>query len=640
MTRRAPDRLRAGRFEVAWGRALLRAFAFSLLSFALAGCASLPFFGDKDDDSGEEREPLVAQYDIEVEAPDPLKTLLLDYLDVSRFQKAPRSEAVTSTELDRLAAQVPAQAKTLLETEGYFSAEVTIARSDPPGALPLLKIVVVPGPRVAVTRVAIDATAPLAPHPPSREEPWSDRLDHARQVWPLKPGQPFRQPAWTSAKTATLAAVRADGYPTATWKETHALVDATANTAALELTLEPGPLYRLGEIRVQGINRFDESAVRRLATFFPGTQHSDRLLLDYQDRLLKLGLFEGASVELDTTGPPEAAPVVVKVKELTQHQANFGVGYSANTGPRASVEHFDRKVFGLLWVSHSTLIFGPDHKLLGIELTSYPREDMWRNLFAANIEQLRAADEERNSSTARVGRSFDSSRFERLFYAEITQARVDNAALTDKAVAMSLNYHWLRRDIDSVLQLTVGSTLALQGGVGYGSGREQLAGRPDEETSRGPFVRAYTRYNHYRPFGGWFASARVEAGEVFAHNRIAVPDTLLFRAGGDNSVRGYGYRTLGPRINGVVVGGRVMTTGSVELEHRITERLPSLFGAVFADLGSAADRWNELRPALGVGVGAHYRSPVGPLKLDVAYGVKEQRWRLHLSVGVTFAATQ
>src|SRR6185369_15827661 len=318
MTRRAPDRLRAGRFEVAWGATLLRALVGSLVALALGGCAMLPFFGDKKDDA-EKAEPLVEQYDIEVDAPAPLKTLLLEYLDVSRFQKAPRSEAVTSSELDRLAAVVPAQAKTLLETEGYFSADVTIARSDPPGALPLLKITVVPGPRVEVARVAIDATAPLAPHQPSREEPWGDRLDHIRSVWPLKPGQPFRQPAWSAAKTSTLAAMRADAYPTATWKETHALVDATANTAALDLTLEPGPLYHLGEIRVQGISRFDETAVRRLATFFPGAQHSERLLLDYQDRLLKLGLFEGASVEVDTSGSPDAAPVIVKVKELTQH---------------------------------------------------------------------------------------------------------------------------------------------------------------------------------------------------------------------------------------------------------------------------------------------------------------------------------
>nr|HET7858904.1 BamA/TamA family outer membrane protein [Caldimonas sp.] len=617
----------------------MRAFACSLLAAALAGCSSLPFFGDKDDE-GEKAEPLVAQYDVEVDAPAPLKTLLLEYLDVSRFRNAPRSEAVTSGELDRLAAGVPAQAKTLLETEGYFSAEVTIARSDPTGALPLLKIVVVPGPRVAVARVTIDSTAPLAPHPRSREEPWDDRLERARALWPLKPGQPFRQPAWSSAKTSTLAAVRGDAYPTATWKQTHALVDATANTAALDLTLEPGPLYHLGEIRVQGISRFDETAVRRLATFFPGAQYSERLLLDYQDRLLKLGLFEGASVELDTSGSPEAAPVVVKVKELTQHQANFGVGYSANTGPRTSVEHYDRKVFGLPWVSHSTLIYGPDQKLLGIELTSYPLENGWRNLFAANIEQLRAADEERNSSTARVGRSFDSNRYERLFYAEITQARVDNAALTDKSVAGSLNYHWLQRDVDSILQPTVGSALSLQGGVGYGSGREKRTDRPEEDHSNGPFLRAYTRYNYYRPFGGWYANARVEAGQVFVHSRIAVPDTVLFRAGGDNSVRGYGYRTLGPRVNGVVVGGRVETTASVEVEHALTARLPSLFGALFVDAGNAADQWNDLRPVVGVGAGLHYRSPVGPLRLDVAYGVNEQRWRLHLSVGVTFAATQ
>ena len=127
---------------------------------------------------------------------------------------------------------------------------------------------------------------------------------------------------------------------------------------------------------------------------------------------------------------------------------------------------------------------------------------------------------------------------------------------------------------------------------------------------------------------------------MFVHSRIAVPDTVLFRAGGDNSVRGYGYRTLGPRVNGVVVGGRVETTASVEVEHALTARLPSLFGALFVDAGNAADQWNDLRPVVGVGAGLHYRSPVGPLRLDVAYGVNEQRWRLHLSVGVTFAATQ
>jgi translocation and assembly module TamA len=458
-----------------------------------------------------------------------------------------------------------------------------------------------------------------------------------RKTWPLRPGQPFRQPAWTAAKTASLAALRADGYPTASWRSTHARIDATANTAALSLEVEGGPLFRMGEIRVEGVHRFDESAVRRLATFFPGTVYDERLLLDYQERLLKVGLFEGASVELDPTGPPDAAPVIVRVKELTQHQATFGVGYSADTGPRVSVEHFDRKLFGLPWISHTTVTFGPSQKLLGLELTSYPLENMWRNLFAANAEQLRAADETRNSLTARVGRSLDTNRFERLFYAELTQARVDSAPLTNASAAASVNYNWLRRDIDSIVQPTVGTTLALQGGVGWGSGRQQRSDRPGVvERSNRPFVRTYTRFTWYRPFGGWYLNTRVEGGEVFVRNPIGVPDTILFRAGGDGSVRGYGYRTLGPTVNGAVVGGRVLLTGSVEVEHSLTPRLPQLLGALFVDAGNAADRWSELHPVLGVGAGLHYRSPVGPLRLDVAYGRDDRRFRLHLSVGVRF----
>ena len=619
--------------------ALRRALCWSILSLSLGGCASLPFFGDKTKEApeGAETEPTVAQYELEVKAPGPLRTLLLEYLDISRFQNAPRSEAVTPTELVRLAAAAPAQAKSLLETEGYFNAEVTIVRSEGASGMPRLTLTVVPGPRVVVERVDIDAASPLAPRTATREEPWTDRLEHMRRTWALRPGAPFRQPAWTSAKTASLAALRADGYPTASWSSTHARIDATDDTAALSLEVEGGPLYRLGEIRIEGVNRFDESAVRRLATFFPGTVYDEKLLLDYQDRLLKVGLYEGASVELDTTGPPEAAPVIVRVKELTQHQATFGVGYSANTGPRVSVEHWDRKLFGLPWISHATVALGPNQKLLGAEFTSYPLENMWRNLLAANLEQLRAADETRNSTTARVGRSLDTNRFERLVYAELTQSRVDSAQLTNASAALSMNYHWLRRDLDSILQPTSGTALALQGAVGWGSGRERRSDRPDQERSNGPFVRAYTQFNWYRPFGGWYLNTRVEGGEVFTHDRIAVPDTILFRAGGDASVRGYGYRTLGPTINGAVVGGRVLLTGSVEVEHSLTQRLPQLLGAVFVDAGNAADRWSDLHPVLGVGVGLHYRSPVGPLRLDLAYGRDDRRFRLHLSVGVQFS---
>ena len=635
-----------------WRAALHRALWIPVCAALLGGCSSLPFFSKKDADAATKKapEPEVAIYAFDVDAPKPLRTMLLTYLDVARFQKAPKSEAIAGVELERLAAAAPAQARALLETEGYFDADVkivltpaataataaTAAAATGATALPRISMTVVPGPQVIVESVHIASTTPLATRDATREQPFADRLDELRKHWSLKVGAPFRQPAWDAAKNGALGELRADGYPTASWQSTHAAIDATSNTAALDVTIESGPLYRLGAITVEGVNRYDVDAVKRLATFFRGEAYSEKTLLDYQDRLAKVGLFEGASVELDATGSPDGAPVIVKVKELSRQQATFGVGYSANTGPRVSIEHYDRKVFGEPWIAHSTLSYGPDLKSLGTEFTSYPHENMWRDLFAANIEQLDAADEIRDSWSTRIGRSQDTTRFERLFYLEAVHAKVSSAPLVDDAEAFSGNYNWLRRDLDSILSPTEGTALSLQGGVGFGHGTETRSDLATELQSRGPFFRAYTNFRYYRPIGSWYANARLEAGEVFVHDRIGVPDTILFRAGGDNSVRGYGYRTLGPTVNGAIVAGRVLATGSVEMEHELTDRVPALLGALFIDAGNAADRWSNFHPDYGYGVGLHYRSPVGPLRLDLAYGQEVHQFRVHVSVGVTF----
>ncbi|HEX2539957.1 MAG TPA: BamA/TamA family outer membrane protein [Caldimonas sp.] len=615
-----------------------RALWCLLLTALMTGCTSLPFLNGKEEPEATQAaaEPEVPLYDFDVQAPEPLRTLLLDYLDLSRFRSAPSTERITGAELDRLAAAAPAQARSLLETEGYFDAEVKIEQARTADGLARLTLSVVPGPRVVVKSVAIDSAGPLAPRKPTREEPWSDRIERIRQTWLLQPGQPFQQSAWSSAKNASLGAFRADGYPTAQWQSTQARIDAVAQAADLSLTLAPGPLFRLGPIVVEGVQRYDEDAVRRLAGFRRGIEYSEKLLLDYQDRIVRSGLFEGASVEVDLDGPPEAAPVTVRVKELTQHQATFGIGFSADTGPRVSVEHTNRKFLGLPWIARSTVALGPDLKTIGTEFTSYVREDLWHNLAAANLEQLRAADETRNSWATRVGRSKNTTAFERLYYAELSHSQVQSAPLTTSSDAVSVNYHWLRRDLDNILLPTRGTALAVQGGLGYGSGSRERSDRPGAERRKGPFARTYARLHAYRPAGAWFLNARVEAGEVFVRNPIAVPDPILFRAGGENSIRGYGFRTIGPTVNRAVVGGRVLLTGSIEAERPITARLPALLGAVFVDAGDAADRWGDLRPVVGYGVGLHYRSPVGPLRLDLAYGHDVRRLRLHLSVGVRF----
>jgi translocation and assembly module TamA len=164
-------------------------------------------------------EPEIPLYEFEVEAPPPLRRLLLDYLDLSRFRSAPSSERITGAELDRLAAAAPAQARSLLETEGYFDAEVKVTQERNDAGLARLTMTVVPGPRVLVKSVGIDATAPLPPRQATREEPWSDRLERIARPGCCSQGSPSsnrRGPAPRTPASAPFAATatrRRNGSP-------------------------------------------------------------------------------------------------------------------------------------------------------------------------------------------------------------------------------------------------------------------------------------------------------------------------------------------------------------------------------------------------------------------------------------------
>ncbi len=644
-------------------RALWAALAAVLFAQLLAGCASLGS-GGADKTAGKAAAPGAAassperaEYRLEVQAPEALRPLLLNYLDLARFQNAPATEGITIAELDRLVAAAPAQVRSLLETEGYFNPTVKVERvsapqsgaaaklmgaitSKLPGATPasaaaestpLLRVDVDPGPRVTVSQFTLEVTGVLNDAALAQDANAIRQLAALRKQWTLQPGQPFRQGSWSDAKTSTLARVRAEGYPAAAWGSTAAKVDAQAQTAALTLVLDSGPLFRLGAIRIEGLSRYDEDSVRRLATFGPGTPYDDKLLLDYQERLQKLGLFEGAFIEIDPNpATADAAPVLVRIKELPLQTATFGAGYSANTGPRITLEHTHRNVFGSRWVAKNKFELGPDQKLWQGDLTSHPLEGLYRNLVSGSVSNLRTTDQVLASWSARVGRTQDTSRIERLYYIEYVNARLStpSTATDSNSDAVSGNYNWVFRKVDNVLLPTQGYTLSAQAAVGYA--RSSTA-------DNGPFGRGYGRLTGYWPLGkSWYGSARLELGQIFTKDSVGVPDTLLFRAGGDDSVRGYAYRSLGPVVSGTVTSGRMLFTGSVEVARPISASRPAFWWAVFADAGNAANRWSDLHPAYGYGVGLRWRSPVGPLRLDLAYGEQVHAFRVHLSVGIAF----
>ena len=149
------------------------------------------------------------------------------------------------------------------------------------------------------------------------------------------------------------------------------------------------------------------------------------------------------------------------------------------------------------------------------------------------------------------------------------------------------------------------------------------------------FVRVAGKAVYYRPLGEkGELIVRGEMGALGSKEKRGVPAVYLFRAGGDQSVRGYGYQELGVKEGDATVGGRYMLTGSAEYQYWFK---PKWAIAAFYDAGNSADTVKAaMTPKSGYGLGGRYKSPVGPINVDVAYGHAVHKFRLHFSLGFTF----
>jgi translocation and assembly module TamA len=562
-----------------------------------------------------------------VDAPAALRPLLLEHLDLARLQQLSSTESLDAVEWARLIAAAPAQARELLKTEGYFDAEVDVQRH---GNLPTeVRVTVQPGPRTQVAALQVDAEGDLARRVDAGDAGARALLASLRAAGPLRAGVPFRNPDWSETKQRLLAILRSGGYADASLGSSQADIDAVRQRASLQVVLDSGPLFTAGPIQVEGLKVHDEATVRALAELPPGTPLTEAVLLDYQERLRKTGLFESALVRFDPEPThPEGTPVKVRVRELPLQQATVGLGYSANTGQRATLEHTHRRLLGRAVTAHDKLELGRDRQLWSGDFKTHPGEGFRRNLLGVQIERVRSDTDVVLSQQLRLGRSQETARVDRLSFVEWLQSRRSVVGDVERAQALSLNHQLVWRDLDSVLLPTRGYTATLQGGVGQarGSGGD------------GPFTRLYGRLTGYLPLGStWYGQARIEAGEVVKRSSLAVPDALGFRAGGDDSVRGYAYRSLAPvGSDGATISGNVLLTASVEVARPIAASLPSVWGALFIDAGGAAEAWSGYKASLGYGTGVRWRSPIGALRADLAWGQEVKRLRLHLSLGIAF----
>ena len=603
-----------------------------VISGALTGCSALtPKTSER---SSETAASDAVAFTLQVRAPKEVRDYLEKHLELQRFRAFPDLQ---ERELSRLLGAADANARELLATLGYFTPDIQIDLANTPDDRRTPRAIVVtvdPGERTTIKALDLKFQGDIEKGPTtSRPEA------RARAAWSLNPGESFAQEAWDGAKKNALRALQKRRYPTASLANSRADIDADTHQAALSATFDSGPAYRFGPLRLQGMERYDAEGIKNIARLPTGAEYDETRLLDAQQRLASSGYFDAVFLTLDPDAEqPGAAPVTAQVREAPLQKAVFGIGVSTDSGLRLSLDHTHNRLPWLGWRALSKLSFDNKAKRIGTEWTALPDANGWRWVAGAQLQRETTGDYEVNGTRFRFGRSQSTDHIDRNYALQYDSAVSQGPMAPPESTAISVNTGWTGRYFDNDTAPTRGWGIATELGVG-------TTLRPE----RDPFVRTFARWLYFQPLGKVTApdgssrrariALRTEAGAVLARAGAQIPVTQLFLTGGDTTVRGYSLRSIGARTeNDQLFGGRYLAVASAEWQRPIIVggTVSDFESALFVDVGAVGDRVADLHARVGVGAGLRWRSPVGPLQADLAYGVQVKQLRLHLRLGFTF----
>lgn len=590
---------------------------------------------------------------IAIQAPEQVRDLLERHLELKRYQVL---LDLSDAEIQSLLGTAQEDATNLLATLGYFSPAIRITLERPEAAtgaaslvpvIPVVHIAVEPGPQARVRGVRLLLEGAIAQDADAKDADAKDAAARAqrqsvRDLWTLASGEPFTQAAWDQAKANALKQLLERRYPTAQPLGSRAEVHPEDASVDLELQLDSGPAYRIGRLEVEGAQRYSAEVAHRFARLPIGGDYVAAELVQAQQRLTDSGYYDSAYLTLEPGSDPAHAVVRAQLKEARMQKAVFGLGASTDSGARLSAEHTYNQVPGIDWRAVNKVTLARDTQSFASDWTSLPADNLWRWAASARIEQQRVAEIDVQTQRYRAGRFTTDTELDQSYYLQLEHSDTHYREIGQhtRNETLSANYAFALRRFDSTPFPSSGWGLGGELGAGTVLG-------PQQE----PYTRALLHARVYQPLGqsldNLFArqhagrlAYRAQVGGVFVNNATSIPFNQLFLTGGDTTVRGYKYQEIGVTHDGILSSdsGRYLASGSVEWQRPVVRQglMTDWESAVFVDTGAVANQLEEFSFKVGVGVGARWKSPVGPLQVDLAYGVATQALRLHVNVGFVF----
>lgn len=426
-------------------------------------------------------------------------------------------------------------------------------------------------------------------------------------------------------KTTLQSSAIARGYFDAEFLRSEVTVTPDEYSADMRLTLSSGPRYRFGEVKfTEGILR--ENLMRGFTDIRTGDFYRADAINDLYEVLNGSTYFGAVSISTEPLDDEQkTVPLSIELQPGTRRIYSVGAGFTTDTGPHGRLGYANRRRNDKGHQFESKLFASSVRSELSATYR-WPRRDPRKEWVNAVLGIQHEDTDTSERDTYKIGlqrsRSLGKLWLETRYidYA-FEEFKVGDQDTNSELVILGINWESARgRELSRV---TNGLRLSFD-----------LHGASDALFSDTSFV----QFNFTTKWIHSFTEktrilARGTAGVTAKENLTELPVSVRMFAGGDRSVRGYDFETLGPvDDDGLVIGGSNLLEGSLEFDYLFK---PQWAVAVFADTGSAFND-TDIDLSTGVGLGMRWYSPVGPIRLDFAHPLDDpdKSLRVHISLGL------